>query len=451
MTTLLERSMRTTLTSTSLSYDDFCIHLNLDLPKGFKVPCFELFNGTDNPEAHLRANYVQVVGVRDNQALIMRLFSRSFTGEASKWFIVLDISHCITLEDMVVTFIERFCFNMETVPNRYYLEKVKQKSTKKFCECASRWRTEAARVQPPMDEEELVSVFIRSQEKDFYDRMLSMEGRPFFELVKIGEAIEDSLNTGRIISMIEKSACSSSTGFIREKKKDVTSISHIPSPKTKRREDFSMGVYVSPPSNTYIPTSYNMVPVCYRRMTFQSSPSNYRAPQNAFQSPPPNYHAPQPNYQTSLPVYRTLQNNQPNTYKNQPLPNACNAPRQNFEKKPARDLIHRKEIVLQTTPTNVNTNPLPNRSNNVIHMIEREEDWVTGRPIICDSVNELERTVASLSLQERAQFKVLVPAPMAAHVALVTPAPPCKEFVVQVATAHEITRSWRCYTTKDLA
>ncbi|XP_059281350.1 uncharacterized protein LOC132035048 [Lycium ferocissimum] len=296
MTAMLERSMRTTLTGTGLSYDDLCMHPNLDLPEGFKVPRFELFNGTGNPKAHLRAYCDQLVGVRDNQALIMRLFSRSLIGEASEWFTAQDIRRWVTWEDMAAAFMERFRFNMETVPDRYYLEKVKQKSTENFREYASRWRTEAARVQPPMGEEELVSVFIRSQETDFYDRMLSMAGRPFSELVKMGEAIEDGLKTGRIISMTGKPVGSGSTGFARKKKEDVASISHTPKPK--RREDFPMEAYASPPPNTYVPTPYNTVPIYYAQPTFQSLPQNYQAPPNAFQSPPPNYQAPQPNYQT---------------------------------------------------------------------------------------------------------------------------------------------------------
>ncbi|XP_060200394.1 uncharacterized protein LOC132628648 [Lycium barbarum] len=125
MTNMLERSMRTTLTGTGLSYDDLCMHPNLDLFEGFKVPRFELFNGTSNPKAHLQAYCDQLVSVRDNQALIMRLFNRSLTREASELFTAQNIRCWVTWEDMVAAFMERFCFNMETVPDRYYLEKVK--------------------------------------------------------------------------------------------------------------------------------------------------------------------------------------------------------------------------------------------------------------------------------------------------------------------------------------
>ncbi|XP_059284827.1 extensin-1-like [Lycium ferocissimum] len=161
-----------------------------------------------------------------------------------------------------------------------------------------------------------------------------MAGRPFSELVKMGEAIEDGLKTYRIVSMTGKSAGSGFTGFMRKKKEDVASISHIPKPK--RREDFPMGAYASPPPNNYVPTPYNTVPVYYAQPNFQSPPPNYQAPPNTFHSPPPNYQAPQPNYQTPPPIYRTLQNDQPNTYQNHPPPNAYNAPRPNFEKKPPR-------------------------------------------------------------------------------------------------------------------
>ncbi|XP_059283656.1 uncharacterized protein LOC132037200 [Lycium ferocissimum] len=207
------------------------MHPILDLPEGFKVPYFELFNGTGNPKAHLRAYCDQLVGVRDNQVLIIRLFSWSLIGEAFEWFTVQDIHRWVTWEDMVAAFMERFYFNMEIVSDRYYLEKVKQKSTENFREYASRWRTEAARVKPPMGEEELVSIFIRSQESDFYDRMFLMAGRPFSELIKMGEATEDGLKTGRIISVAGKAAGSTSIGFVRKKKEDVASISHTPSPR----------------------------------------------------------------------------------------------------------------------------------------------------------------------------------------------------------------------------
>jgi len=69
-----------------LNYKNLCIHPDLDLPKGFKVPKFITFNGTGNPLAHLKAYCDQLVGVGKNEALLMRLFSRSLNREALGWF-----------------------------------------------------------------------------------------------------------------------------------------------------------------------------------------------------------------------------------------------------------------------------------------------------------------------------------------------------------------------------
>jgi len=69
-----------------LSYEDLCIHPNLDLPEGCKVQKFDIFGGTGNPLAHLRAYCDQLVGVGRDEALLMRLFSRSLSGEALEWF-----------------------------------------------------------------------------------------------------------------------------------------------------------------------------------------------------------------------------------------------------------------------------------------------------------------------------------------------------------------------------
>ncbi|XP_060195026.1 uncharacterized protein LOC132624234 [Lycium barbarum] len=194
MEELLEKSKKIARKATGLRYNDLCMHPDLNLPEGFKIPKFEIFNGIGNPKAHLRSYYDQLVGVKKNEPLIMQLFNRSLIGEATEWFTTQDMRQWHTWEDMAESFMERFCFNVETVLERYYLEKFKKKSTENYREFAGRWRAEAARVQPPMCEKELVSMFIRSQEPDFYDRMLFMAGRSFAELVKMREAIEDVLN-----------------------------------------------------------------------------------------------------------------------------------------------------------------------------------------------------------------------------------------------------------------
>ena len=79
------------------------------------------------------------------------------------------------------------------------MERIKQNATETYREYAYRWRREAARVRPPITEKEIIEVFVRIQELEYYNRMLLILGGKFGEIFKIGEAIEDSFRTRKII------------------------------------------------------------------------------------------------------------------------------------------------------------------------------------------------------------------------------------------------------------
>ncbi|KAF3629229.1 putative cell differentiation protein RCD1 -like protein [Capsicum annuum] len=76
----------------------------------------------------------------------------------------------------------------------------KKKNTERFRECAIRWREQAARVKLLMKESKIVEVFIQAQEETYYQHLLPALGKPFIEVLKMGEMIEEGINTGRILS-----------------------------------------------------------------------------------------------------------------------------------------------------------------------------------------------------------------------------------------------------------
>lgn len=47
----------------SLEYEDLCVHPDVELPMGYKVPKFDVFDGKGNPRAHLRSYCDKLVGV----------------------------------------------------------------------------------------------------------------------------------------------------------------------------------------------------------------------------------------------------------------------------------------------------------------------------------------------------------------------------------------------------
>ncbi|KAG5616428.1 hypothetical protein H5410_016252 [Solanum commersonii] len=51
-----------------------------------------------------------------------------------------------------------------------------------------------------MEESEMITYFIQAQDSEYYERMVTMGGKTFAEVIKAGEMIEDGLKTGRITS-----------------------------------------------------------------------------------------------------------------------------------------------------------------------------------------------------------------------------------------------------------
>ncbi|KAM3251661.1 hypothetical protein P3L10_005731 [Capsicum annuum] len=95
-----------------------------------------------------------------------------------------------------------------------------------------------------MSEEEMVSVFSRAQEGEYYTRMVSAVRATFADLVKIGELLEEGIQTGKIA----KTPTSSRTAmFPKKKKEEVGGVSSNSITKLKQRFN-SRNVLSSPPS-----------------------------------------------------------------------------------------------------------------------------------------------------------------------------------------------------------
>lgn len=145
-----------------------------------------------------RAYFDQLVGVEKNEDLLMRLFSRSQSRQALDWFTSQEIKQLPSWNTLAKDFIKRFAYNIEIVPHRYSLERIKHKSTKSYRECTYYQRKNVTRVRPPMTEKEIIEVLLHIQQPKYYNSMLLIIGAKFIEIVKIGENIEDGLKIGKI-------------------------------------------------------------------------------------------------------------------------------------------------------------------------------------------------------------------------------------------------------------
>ncbi|KAJ8574068.1 hypothetical protein K7X08_010579 [Anisodus acutangulus] len=197
------KNIQTSKGHEGLEYEDLCMHPDIELPVGYKMPKFDLFDGKGNPYSHLRSYCDKLVGVGKNQAIIMKIFIRSLTGEALDWYTSQDPRKWHDWGTMAQDFVDRFRFNTDTVLDRFYLMKLEKKSTETFREYAMKWRAEAAKVQPPIAESEMTTLFVQSlKDATYYERMISVIGRSFSEVIRMGDFIEEGIRTGRITNFV---------------------------------------------------------------------------------------------------------------------------------------------------------------------------------------------------------------------------------------------------------
>ncbi|XP_055826447.1 uncharacterized protein LOC129894858 [Solanum dulcamara] len=388
---------------------------------------------------------------------------------------------------MAQDFMDRFKFNTEAIPDRFYLMKLEKKSTESFREYAMRWRADAAKVQPPMIE---------------------------------------SIKTGRITNLAalqatSKAIQSDSIGGAFKKKKDgVSAVMTIQERRPNQMLTYQNPLpqpsyhsqYTQVPQPYYQPSVapypvYTTQPIYYpSRAPTYPNPSQYRPtypPQSHYQTQnrPSNPPRPRPNFERRPPkTYTPLAEPLSQLYERlrtagilQPIqariPNPLPGWYDNTKhctyhsgaaghdtengltlKDKIEALIKEGVIQLRGAAPNVNNNPLPNHEN--VNMITIDEECNLEGTIL--PIKEEKNVMASafiapiITIQARAPFEVevLVPKPritvlVAQSTHFDTKAVPWsystdtkdkgKGKVVVEAAAAGKTRSGRCYTPEGVA
>ncbi|XP_075080167.1 uncharacterized protein LOC142165530 [Nicotiana tabacum] len=186
----------------SVSYTDLCMFPHVHLAIGFKTPKFKKYDRHGDPVAHLKRYCNQLRGEGGKEELVMAYFGESLVGIASEW---------------------QFQYNIDIAPDRNSMSNLKKKSSESFRAYVVKWREQAARVKPPMDETEMVSVFLQAQEADYFHNMMSATGNSFAEAIQIGEIVENGLKTGHILGQsairATSQAIQSGSGGVANRKK----------------------------------------------------------------------------------------------------------------------------------------------------------------------------------------------------------------------------------------
>nr|XP_016457611.1 PREDICTED: uncharacterized protein LOC107781425 [Nicotiana tabacum] len=332
-----------------LNYEDLCVQPNVELPKGYKPPKFETFDDTGDPRVHLRMYYDKLVGVGRDEKICMKLFMRSLKGDALSWYISQDAKKWTSWVNMASDFINRFRFNTENAPAVFYIQNLKKKPIETFHEYAIRWRSEAAKVRPALEEEQMNRFFVRAKDPQCYERLMLIKGQKVSDIIKLGERIEEGIKNGMVTNLEVLQATNKalqSSGS--SKKKDVNSVM-----AAQRNNSPMIPKFDRRPPRQYTAIA-EPIDQLYEKLKAAGyvSPIPAITPENPSQWINPSktcaYHSGMKGY--TIGECRSL-------------------------KDKIQILIDNKVIVAKEPAPNVHNNPLPDHKGGGIHMIEIEDDW----------------------------------------------------------------------------
>ena len=101
---------------------------------------------------------------------------------------------------MAQDFVRQFQYNVDIMQDRNTLSNTRKKLSEILREYPIKWREQVAQVKNPLNEQELVDIFIETQDPDYSHHLTAAMGRPFHTAIKIGEMVKSGLKTGRIVS-----------------------------------------------------------------------------------------------------------------------------------------------------------------------------------------------------------------------------------------------------------
>nr|XP_016433460.1 PREDICTED: uncharacterized protein LOC107759956 [Nicotiana tabacum] len=375
----------------------------------------EKYDGHGDPIAHLKKYCNQLRGAGGKEELLMAYFGESLIGIASKWYMDQNVSRWHIWDDLARDFILQFQYNIDIAPDRNSLSNLKKKPSESFGEYAIKWREQASRVKPPMDEIEMVTVFLQAQEPYYFQNMMSVMGKPFAEAIKIGDMVEHGLKTGRILSQ----------SAIRETSQAIQCGSGGMA-KSKTRKETTMAASRERRYWIARPQANRNQPPFQRNQPPHQNHYNPRPPQNNFRprGPPkrPNYTPIGESYSTLLPklVQMNLLQPIPPNRQNPKSPSYQQGVRCAYHsrveghdtndcwtlKMAVENLIEQGKIVLRGEEVpHVTNNPLPAHDDGpIIGMISEVQEFDPALKAII-AIADAEKKPKAASKQEKGEKK----------------------------------------------
>jgi hypothetical protein len=184
---------------------EFCIVTDIEIPKDFKIPDFPKYDGTGDPKIHVYMYTSRMGAYLKNDKMMMYFFQESLKDSAIRWYLNLDKKEIKTWHDLANAFVRHYKHNIGCAPDKSSLRKLKMNKDEDFRTFALRWRNQAAQVEPPMTEKDLIDSFMEIEDLDKQYKVACATATDFSHLMSTGSRIEAALRASPDISEGSKS------------------------------------------------------------------------------------------------------------------------------------------------------------------------------------------------------------------------------------------------------
>jgi hypothetical protein len=153
------------------------------------------------------------VQLQNDEHLLIRLFQKSLTGPALRWFTSLDLTSIQTWDQLAKAFVDQYSFNLDIAPTRADLEALTQNPSESFKDFVRRWRSLVAQVPSRPSLEESIDLIIQKTHPSLEALLSFQTFTSFTDLVQIGTLIEARLQKGNCPLLTDKGQPSQSNAY----------------------------------------------------------------------------------------------------------------------------------------------------------------------------------------------------------------------------------------------
>ncbi|PKI65467.1 hypothetical protein CRG98_014125 [Punica granatum] len=167
------------------------------LPLKVNIPEFKTYDGTTDPQHHLRHYRGKILQYWDYEEFVIHSFQDSLIGLALDWFMSLKAEDISTWADLSRKFIDQYQYCAEAPRTLLELSMKEIAQDQKFEDYATKWRAQAVKHVPPISEVQQIQLFHSTLRGVYYSHLLANTSS-FSDLIEAGKKHDMGIKLGRM-------------------------------------------------------------------------------------------------------------------------------------------------------------------------------------------------------------------------------------------------------------